>query len=585
MEIEISLGGIRINGMTAEQNNRHRRYQIREELRDNLLFDALSMEYGLTPEERLFVVLGSGRLEEMNKRWIADLYAACGCRAEARSIYKSVGHWRKVGDMALAEGDLDGALAEFRKPAHDDKEKAFRGGPDHDRIMAVTFRQRHWFDFIAAFRAAEFDPLNERHVVFGRTAKSAAPWARWLAIAATRARLADDPALARDAERALLLAPDAWCQILDWAAALTNDDLAAEDTKLLSGQLKTPVSSLADATARGATERAKVLAAWIQDAPDGLDRARADFKAWMDTGDRPALDRAVAWVTGGVLFEFTKTAFFELSDRRKTLEGPPERVCEAYRAHPQLMRLGIGHYLTLKIQADIPFTGEDLLGGVFQALAWPTREFEPKSEHDISFGRLKSCEEWAEVRLEDWSQSEEGKAILARVCAALKKLRGFRATDIRRETPWVQVMDKAIAWLGRRWTEEIGVAVWQSEMQAFQLLKRSFKGYKVVQHDEPHWLSPQHLDIHIPELRVAVEYMGLQHYEPVEVFGGQEAFRRTVERDRRKAELCRAAGVALEYIRHDEQIGARVYEIAARYGGTPIVARPRPKILTKKKSK
>jgi hypothetical protein len=132
----------------------------------------------------------------------------------------------------------------------------------------------------------------------------------------------------------------------------------------------------------------------------------------------------------------------------------------------------------------------------------------------------------------------------------------------------VRTIDAAIAWLGRRWKEEIGVAVWKSEMQAFELLKRAFKGRKVLQHDEPHWLAPQHLDVHIPELALAVEYMGLQHYAQVEMFGGETAFLRTQERDRKKAALCAAAGVRLVFIRHDEDVGGRVVEIVERFGGS-----------------
>jgi len=308
----------------------------------------------------VFVIFGSGRVETMNRHWLADLYAACGCRVEARALYLELGHYRKVGDMALADGDLEGALAEFRKPAHDDRNKAFRGGPDHDHILALSFLRRDWTAFIAAFRDAAFDPLDERRVVFGNSARSTAPWARRLAIAAVRSGLKDDPTLAADASRDLLLGADAWRQMLDWATAL-EDQLAAEDAKLIPDALKAKTCTPAEATARGATDRAKALAAWIKDAPQGLVRAQPDMKAWMERRDRAALEPAVAWSTGGVLFDFTKTTFFELSDRRKALDGPPDRVCEAYRAHPRLMRLGLGHYLSLKIKASLSFTGEDQL--------------------------------------------------------------------------------------------------------------------------------------------------------------------------------------------------------------------------------
>jgi hypothetical protein len=59
----------------------------------------------------------------------------------------------------------------------------------------------------------------------------------------------------------------------------------------------------------------------------------------------------------------------------------------------------------------------------------------------------------------------------------------------------------------------------------------------------PRWLLSQRIDIYIPEKKVAIEYHGQQHYEPVELFGGEQGFVATVERDKRKAELCEENGV------------------------------------------
>lgn len=57
-----------------------------------------------------------------------------------------------------------------------------------------------------------------------------------------------------------------------------------------------------------------------------------------------------------------------------------------------------------------------------------------------------------------------------------------------------------------------------------------------------------HLDIYLPKLNVAIEYQGAQHYEPIEFFGGQEAFERTIERDKRKKELCEKHKCILIYV-------------------------------------
>ncbi|MDP2692911.1 MAG: hypothetical protein Q8O88_04700 [bacterium] len=79
---------------------------------------------------------------------------------------------------------------------------------------------------------------------------------------------------------------------------------------------------------------------------------------------------------------------------------------------------------------------------------------------------------------------------------------------------------------------------WISETELFYKISDYFKEDKVIHHASPKWLGRQHLDIYLPSLNVAIEYQGAQHYEPIEFFGGQEAFERTVERDKRKKQIC-----------------------------------------------
>jgi len=53
----------------------------------------------------------------------------------------------------------------------------------------------------------------------------------------------------------------------------------------------------------------------------------------------------------------------------------------------------------------------------------------------------------------------------------------------------------------------------------------------------------------IPEIKMAIEYNGLQHYEPVEFFGGQKGFEDTVNRDNRKRKKCKEHNVYLLEVR------------------------------------
>jgi hypothetical protein len=79
---------------------------------------------------------------------------------------------------------------------------------------------------------------------------------------------------------------------------------------------------------------------------------------------------------------------------------------------------------------------------------------------------------------------------------------------------------------------------WISETELYYNLKNEFSNYNVIHHGRPKWLDRQHLDIYIEDLNIGIEYMGSQHYQPIEYFGGDESFQKTKERDRIKKEKC-----------------------------------------------
>jgi hypothetical protein len=86
-------------------------------------------------------------------------------------------------------------------------------------------------------------------------------------------------------------------------------------------------------------------------------------------------------------------------------------------------------------------------------------------------------------------------------------------------------------------------SVWKGEAALAELVRQVFPDAQ-RQYAAP-WLRGQTLDVYVPSVRLAFEYQGQQHYEPVNFFGGTESFRRTQERDSRKAVLCLAEGVTL----------------------------------------
>lgn len=56
---------------------------------------------------------------------------------------------------------------------------------------------------------------------------------------------------------------------------------------------------------------------------------------------------------------------------------------------------------------------------------------------------------------------------------------------------------------------------------------------------------PQRLDFYIPSLSVGIEYQGIQHYEPIDFFGGESGYNRRVILDRKKREYCKSHSIQL----------------------------------------
>lgn len=96
------------------------------------------------------------------------------------------------------------------------------------------------------------------------------------------------------------------------------------------------------------------------------------------------------------------------------------------------------------------------------------------------------------------------------------------------------------------------VGKWVNEGNMFVLVKQSFPD-AIYQYHET-WLGHQSLDVYIPSLKIGLEYQGIQHYEPVEFFGGEEGFKKGQQLDIKKAVLCKQNGVGLIYWKYDEAL-------------------------------
>lgn len=104
---------------------------------------------------------------------------------------------------------------------------------------------------------------------------------------------------------------------------------------------------------------------------------------------------------------------------------------------------------------------------------------------------------------------------------------------------------------------------WVSEELVYKIAKKLYKEYAVIYQHRPFFLHSSYggqmsYDVFISGLDVAIEYQGRQHFEPVEFFGGKDAFEKLQQRDNEKMELSKQNGVKLVYINYWEEISPQL---------------------------
>lgn len=95
---------------------------------------------------------------------------------------------------------------------------------------------------------------------------------------------------------------------------------------------------------------------------------------------------------------------------------------------------------------------------------------------------------------------------------------------------------------------------WKSEELMLECVKKVFKNKKVVHQYRPYFLGQQSYDVFVCGENIAFEYQGKQHFEPVEIFGGEEGLEENKKRDLKKAKLSKENGIRLIYINYWEDI-------------------------------
>ncbi|MDV7695695.1 hypothetical protein N6B72_02065 [Chryseobacterium soli] len=91
--------------------------------------------------------------------------------------------------------------------------------------------------------------------------------------------------------------------------------------------------------------------------------------------------------------------------------------------------------------------------------------------------------------------------------------------------------------------DEVGSYVMEKHL--LNLLAIEFPNYRIISQHSPEWLNGQRFDIFIKELNIAIEYNGIQHFQPIDFFGGKEGLAKTQFLDNQKREKSLKNGVKI----------------------------------------
>ena len=94
----------------------------------------------------------------------------------------------------------------------------------------------------------------------------------------------------------------------------------------------------------------------------------------------------------------------------------------------------------------------------------------------------------------------------------------------------------------------------KSQTKLYEKLKESFPNEEMlyeVGNSKLDWIDGQRFDIYFPKYNISVEYNGIQHYVPVEHFGGKLGFENTLKRDELKRKKCKENNCILFEVKYD----------------------------------
>lgn len=127
-------------------------------------------------------------------------------------------------------------------------------------------------------------------------------------------------------------------------------------------------------------------------------------------------------------------------------------------------------------------------------------------------------------------------------------------SDIAKELGWtVSFLNKKIQSTGLSWAKAKHRKMSRGQAALTAIMQKLLPNEKVI--NEYHLGERLKLDIYCPKYKIGAEYHGRQHfYYTGRFFESKDDFERSLERDKRKLQLCKEQGIALIIFRYNDKL-------------------------------
>jgi hypothetical protein len=170
--------------------------------------------------------------------------------------------------------------------------------------------------------------------------------------------------------------------------------------------------------------------------------------------------------------------------------------------------------------------------------------------------------DYAGVRLNDCKTDEQ-------ILSEMRGLKEYSYTFMKLNYPKLYYVAKSRFGSWKEALHLIGVEYddrrYSSEFALYGVIKEVFIGQKIIRNYRGiEWLvnpktnMPLEIDFYLPQLNLAIEYQGIQHFKPRTKFGGKDGLKQTQERDAIKRQLLKEHGTKLVEICYYDKINKDV---------------------------